>query len=172
MSFPSGPTPEIAFVVGRDQLQEGIQASTTRGIRDCDSSTNGDIARVVTTEQPDETPDTYVLTPGARSALTYSLPSAAAFAAWEFIQGPSPPGHAWLGRRCAHPFEGLWRARGGEYRVSKPPRRHQPPRHGSRHRPPTRRLSIVRLEPALVLLWPCRPPPSRQEVRTLEPGSS
>lgn len=57
-----------------------------------------------------------VLSPGARRALTESLP-AAAFAAWEFISGPLLERPRMVGAPLRAPFEGLWRARRGEYRV-------------------------------------------------------
>ena len=58
-----------------------------------------------------------VLSPTARRALAETLPSAAAFAAWEFIQGPLAERPHIVGVRLRAPFEGLWRARRGEYRV-------------------------------------------------------
>lgn len=58
-----------------------------------------------------------VLAPGARRALTHTLPSAAAFAAWEFISGPLALRPRVVGAPLRAPFEGLWRARRGEYRV-------------------------------------------------------
>lgn len=62
-------------------------------------------------------PYTVVLSPGARRALTEHLPSAAAFAAWEFIKGPLCAAPRRVGAPLQTPFEGLWRARRGEYRV-------------------------------------------------------
>lgn len=58
-----------------------------------------------------------VLAPGARRALTDMLPPAAAFAAWEFIRGPLARNPHRVGAPLRVPFEGLWRARRGEYRV-------------------------------------------------------
>ena len=58
-----------------------------------------------------------VLSPQARRALGERLPSAAAFAAWEFIQGPLADRPRAVGVRLRAPFDGLWRARRGEYRV-------------------------------------------------------
>jgi mRNA interferase RelE/StbE len=58
-----------------------------------------------------------VLSPGARRALTEGLPPAAAFAAWEFISGPLLRRPRIVGTPLRAPFEGLWRARRGEYRV-------------------------------------------------------
>ena len=63
------------------------------------------------------TPYEIVLAPPAKRALTEGLPSAAAFAAWEFIQGPLAERPHVVGVRLRAPFEGLWRARRGEYRV-------------------------------------------------------
>ncbi len=60
---------------------------------------------------------TIVLSPGARRALTDALPSGAAFAAWEFISGPLASRPRAVGVALPHPFEGLWRARRGEYRI-------------------------------------------------------
>jgi mRNA interferase RelE/StbE len=58
-----------------------------------------------------------VLAPGARRALSDGLPAAAAFAAWEFINGPLRQRPHWVGAPLQAPFQGLWRARRGEYRV-------------------------------------------------------
>lgn len=58
-----------------------------------------------------------VLAPGARRALTTSLPASAAFAAWEFIIGPLAENPRLVGVPLRAPFSGLWRARRGEYRV-------------------------------------------------------
>lgn len=57
------------------------------------------------------------LSPGARRALTDELPEAAAFAAWEFISGPLSRSPRVVGAPLRAPFEGLWRARRGEYRA-------------------------------------------------------
>jgi mRNA interferase RelE/StbE len=64
-------------------------------------------------------PDRYdlVLSPGARRALTELLPPVAAFAAWEFINGPLRQAPHRVGAPLREPFAGLWRARRGEYRV-------------------------------------------------------
>ena len=69
--------------------------------------------------EPDEKrePYTVVLSPGARRALGEQLPSAAAFAAWEFNKGPLCEAPRRVGAPLQTPFEGLWRARRGEYRV-------------------------------------------------------
>jgi mRNA interferase RelE/StbE len=58
-----------------------------------------------------------VLAPGARRALTETLPAAAAFAAWEFITGPLAERPRVVGAPLRVPFDGLWRARRGQYRV-------------------------------------------------------
>lgn len=69
-------------------------------------------------DQDDEpAPFTVTLTPGARRALSDVLPAAAAFAAWEFISGPLSDNPHRVGAPLHAPFEGLWRARRGEYRV-------------------------------------------------------
>ncbi|MGQ0465601.1 MAG: type II toxin-antitoxin system RelE family toxin [Sporichthyaceae bacterium] len=62
-------------------------------------------------------PYALVLAPGARRALTDSLPTAAAFAAWEFVSGPLLAAPERVGTALRPPFAGLWRARRGEYRV-------------------------------------------------------
>lgn len=69
------------------------------------------------TGEPAEPPYDVVLAPGARRALTDTLPAAAAFAAWEFISGPLAQAPRAVGAPLRAPFEGLWRARRGEYRV-------------------------------------------------------
>lgn len=66
---------------------------------------------------PDEHEYDLVLSPGARRALTDVLPAAAAFAAWEFINGPLREAPRRVGAPLREPFSGLWRARRGEYRV-------------------------------------------------------
>jgi mRNA interferase RelE/StbE len=68
-------------------------------------------------EPPEHEPYTIVLAPGARRALTEALPAAAAFAAWEFLTGPLAEKPRVVGAPLRAPFEGLWRARRGEYRV-------------------------------------------------------
>ena len=68
-------------------------------------------------DEPGGTVYTIVLSPGARRALTETLPSAAAFAAWEFISGPLAARPRVVGVPLRDPFDGLWRARRGEYRV-------------------------------------------------------
>ncbi len=70
-----------------------------------------------TSEAPAPPPYRLVLSPGARRALTQKLPAAAAFAAWEFISGPLLERPRVVGAPLRKPFEGLWRARRGEYRV-------------------------------------------------------
>lgn len=58
-----------------------------------------------------------ILAPGARRALAEEVPTAAAFAAWEFISGPLLERPRAVGTPLRAPFAGLWRARRGEYRV-------------------------------------------------------
>ena len=65
----------------------------------------------------DAAPYRLILAPGARQALTERLPAAAAFAAWEFISGPLAQRPRVVGVPLRPPFEGLWRARRGEYRL-------------------------------------------------------
>jgi mRNA-degrading endonuclease RelE of RelBE toxin-antitoxin system len=64
-----------------------------------------------------ERPCTIVLAPGARRALSDSPPAPAAFAAWEFISGPLAEAPTRVGTPLRAPFEGVWRARRGQYRV-------------------------------------------------------
>jgi mRNA-degrading endonuclease RelE of RelBE toxin-antitoxin system len=68
-------------------------------------------------EDASASPYRLVVAPGARRALSDSLPSAAAFAAWEFISGPLLGRPKIVGAPLREPFDGLWRARRGEYRV-------------------------------------------------------
>jgi len=68
-------------------------------------------------DQPDQPPYSVVLAPGARRVLAETLPAAAAFAAWEFIIGPLADKPRLVGAPLRAPFDGLWRARRGEYRV-------------------------------------------------------
>ena len=58
-----------------------------------------------------------ILAPSARRALTDGLPPAAAFAAWKFVSGPLLLRPRIVGVALRAPFEGMWRARRGEYRV-------------------------------------------------------
>jgi mRNA-degrading endonuclease RelE of RelBE toxin-antitoxin system len=58
-----------------------------------------------------------VLAPAARRALTDTLPPAAAFAAWEFVRGPLAKSPRVVGTPLRAPFDGMWRARRGDYRV-------------------------------------------------------
>ena len=62
-------------------------------------------------------PYVVVLASGARRAPTDTLPPAATFAAWEFIRGPLARNPHRVVAPLRVPFEGLWRARRGEYRV-------------------------------------------------------
>jgi mRNA interferase RelE/StbE len=62
-------------------------------------------------------PYAVVSSPGARRALSETLPTAAAFAAWEFIRGPLSAQPRRVGAPLQAPFAGMWRARRGEYRV-------------------------------------------------------
>lgn len=66
-----------------------------------------------------EDPDRWIVefAPGAQRSLAETFPSPAAFAAWEFSQGPLAERPHAVGVRLRAPFEGLWRARRGEYRV-------------------------------------------------------
>jgi len=71
----------------------------------------------VATDRQARPPYGIVLAPGARRALTTSLPAPAAFAAWEFIIGPLAERPRMVGVPLRAPFAGLWRARRGEYRI-------------------------------------------------------
>jgi mRNA-degrading endonuclease RelE of RelBE toxin-antitoxin system len=57
------------------------------------------------------------LTSAAQRALAHDLPTAVAFAAWEFIAGPLIENPQRVGAPLRAPFEGYYRARRGEYRV-------------------------------------------------------
>lgn len=57
------------------------------------------------------------LAPSAQRALTEALPASVAFAALEFINGPLAERPYVVGMALRAPFEGLFRARRGEYRV-------------------------------------------------------
>lgn len=58
-----------------------------------------------------------ILAPAARRALTDSLPSSAAFAAFEFVSGPLGDNPQRVGAPLRAPFLGYYRARRGQYRV-------------------------------------------------------
>ncbi len=64
-----------------------------------------------------ERPYQLVLSPGARRALSETLPSAVAFAAWELISGPLLDNPRLVGSPLRAPFEGLFSASRGQYRV-------------------------------------------------------
>lgn len=68
-------------------------------------------------DQEESPPYGIVLALAARRALTTSLPVPAAFAAWDFITRPLAEKPRVVGVRLRAPFEGLWRARRGEYRI-------------------------------------------------------
>jgi mRNA-degrading endonuclease RelE of RelBE toxin-antitoxin system len=57
------------------------------------------------------------LAPGARRALGDELDEAVAAAAWEFVNGPLRERPHVVGAPLRAPWEGLWRARRGEYRI-------------------------------------------------------
>ena len=69
------------------------------------------------TDEPEARRYAVVLAPGARRALTDTLPDSAAFAAWEFIDGPLATAPRRVGTPLRAPFEGLRHERRGEYRV-------------------------------------------------------
>ena len=64
-----------------------------------------------------ERPYEVLLAPSEKRALAETLPATAAFAAYEFIYGPLADNPRRLGAPLRAPFEGLYRARRGEYRV-------------------------------------------------------
>ena len=64
-----------------------------------------------------EGPYEVLLAPSVKRALAETLPPTAAFAAYEFIYGPLADNPQRLGAPLRAPFEGLYRARRGEYRV-------------------------------------------------------
>jgi len=66
---------------------------------------------------PADAPYTLVLAPGARRALAETLTADVAFAAWELISGPLRERPRIVGAPLRALFEGLWRARRGEYWV-------------------------------------------------------
>jgi mRNA-degrading endonuclease RelE of RelBE toxin-antitoxin system len=68
-------------------------------------------------EGVEDAPYRLVLAPGARRALAETRPAAATFAAWEFVSGPLLHRPRLVGAPLRAPFDGLWRARRGEYRV-------------------------------------------------------
>jgi mRNA-degrading endonuclease RelE of RelBE toxin-antitoxin system len=58
-----------------------------------------------------------VVTASARRALSDRLPEDVAAAAWELISGDLVIGPHRVGKQLDEPFEGLWAARRGTYRV-------------------------------------------------------
>lgn len=78
---------------------------------------NDGSASPVSGDGPGESQYVVILAPGARCALTEDLPASSAFAAWEFISGPLARQPRIVGVPLRAPFEGLWCARRGEYRV-------------------------------------------------------
>lgn len=64
-----------------------------------------------------DVPYDILLAPGVKRALAETLPTSAAFAAYEFIRGPLAENPRRVGAPLRPPFEGYHRARRGEYRV-------------------------------------------------------
>jgi mRNA interferase RelE/StbE len=58
-----------------------------------------------------------LVAPPAKRALAEGLPTAIAFAAWEFVDGPLRENPRRVGRPLRAPFAGCWSARRGTYRV-------------------------------------------------------
>ena len=58
-----------------------------------------------------------LVAPPAKRALAEGLPTAVAFAAWEFVDGPLRENPRRVGHPLRAPFAGCWSARRGTYRV-------------------------------------------------------
>lgn len=58
-----------------------------------------------------------ILSRSVKRALSETLPATAAFAAFEFIDGPLSETPHRVGAALKAPFEGYFRARRGEYRI-------------------------------------------------------
>lgn len=58
-----------------------------------------------------------VIAPSVRRALAEELPTAVAFAVYEFMKGPLSENPHRVGAALRAPFEGLYAARRGAYRV-------------------------------------------------------
>ena len=58
-----------------------------------------------------------LVAPPAKRALAEGLPTAIAFAAWEFVDGPLRENPRRVGHPPRAPFAGCWSARRGTYRV-------------------------------------------------------
>jgi len=58
-----------------------------------------------------------LVAPPAKRALAEGLPTAIAFAAWEFVDGPLRENPQRVGHPLRAPFAGCWSARRGTYRV-------------------------------------------------------
>ena len=58
-----------------------------------------------------------LVAPPAKRALAAGLPTAVAFAAWEFVDGPLRDNPRRVGHPLRAPFAGCWSARRGTYRV-------------------------------------------------------
>jgi mRNA-degrading endonuclease RelE of RelBE toxin-antitoxin system len=58
-----------------------------------------------------------IVSPSVRRSLSETLPAAAAFAAFEFIDGPLAESPHRVGAVLRAPFEGYFRACRGEYRI-------------------------------------------------------
>jgi len=58
-----------------------------------------------------------LVAPPAKRALAEGLPTAVAFAAWEFVDGPLRENPRRVGHPLRAPFAGSWSARRGTYRV-------------------------------------------------------
>lgn len=57
------------------------------------------------------------MTSTARRRLSEGLPESVAVAAWEFMQGPLTQAPRRVGKQLTAPYEGVWSARRGTYRV-------------------------------------------------------
>ncbi|GAB3676836.1 type II toxin-antitoxin system RelE family toxin [Angustibacter aerolatus] len=58
-----------------------------------------------------------VLAPAAQRALSHTLPESVAIAVWEFVNGPLAENPYRVGKPLLAPFEGLFSARRGTYRI-------------------------------------------------------
>jgi mRNA-degrading endonuclease RelE of RelBE toxin-antitoxin system len=65
----------------------------------------------------EDQPYRLLTSPGVRRALSYTLPSAVAFAVHEFLTGPLLAAPHRVGKRLEKPYDGQWSARRGPYRV-------------------------------------------------------
>lgn len=65
----------------------------------------------------DPAPYLVTMTSTARRRLSEGLPESVAVAVWEFMQGPLAQVPRRVGKQLTAPYEGVWSARRGTYRV-------------------------------------------------------